>query len=317
MVDAGAAFVASAVEHHLGARPEHVTKLASGYGEEVFEAVLRDRSVLFKADREAGKGRVVLEAWAYQRVRELGAPAPRVLATDLGRENYPRNFIIIEKVPGVPLSRVERGTEERRRLVREAGWAIRAVHEIGIPGFGVLKESTYLRNAQVQGEYDTWEAYLSNVLESAIAALRSSGAIDHARVDPINRVLAGHVDFYDLGPVGHLLHGSFDPAHVLVDDARVAGIVDFGERRSGDPAWDVGGFLMENIAETRDLLDGYEPDKRRAEAFEVTIPLYGGLRAILAARRADDESRPLDRDRLLAVADSSFGALGHPGSSPL
>jgi aminoglycoside phosphotransferase (APT) family kinase protein len=316
MVDAGAAFVARSIEHHLRVRPEHVIKLASNYGEEVFEAVLRDRSVLFKADREAGKGRVVLEAWAYQRVRELGAPVPRVLATDLGREIYPRNFIIIEKVSGVPLAGFSLGTEERRKLIREAGWAIRAVHEIGVPGFGVLEEATYLRNAQVQGRYDSWYEYLDGVLESAVTALRTSGAIDDAAVDRINRVVADHADSYDLGPVGHLLHGSFDPSHVLVDDGRVTALVDFGERCSGDPAWDMGGFLIEGIGETRDLLEGYDPDKRRAEAFEVTIPLYGVLRAVLAARRADDESRPIDRDRLLAIADSSFAALGHPGLSP-
>ncbi len=317
MVDAGAAFVARSIEHHLRVRPEHVTKLASGYGEEVFEAVLSDRSVLFKADREAGKGRVVLEAWAYQRVRELGAPAPRVLATDLGRETYPRNFIIIEKLAGVPLAEVPLGTEERHRLIREAGWAIRAVHEIGIPGFGVLEEAIYLRNAQVQGQYDTWEGYLDGALESAITALRTSGAIDDSGVDRVNRVCADHRDLYDLGPVGQLLHGSFDPSHVLVDDGHVTGLVDFGERRSGDPAWDVGGFLMDAIGETRHLLQGYDPDKRRAETFEMTIPLFGGLRAILASRHADDAGRPIDRDRFLAVADSSFEALGHPGSAPL
>jgi aminoglycoside phosphotransferase (APT) family kinase protein len=292
-------------------------KLASGYGEEVFEAVLGDRTVLFKADREAGRGRVVLEAWSYQRVRELGAPAPRVLATDLGRDTYPRNFIIIEKVAGVPLAEADVEPEERHRLIREAGWAIRAVHEIGVPGFGLLEEATYLRNAQVQGEHDSWEGFLNEVLDVAIPALRSAGVIDDAGVDRVDRVFADHADYFDLGPVGHLLHGKFDSAHVLVGEGQITGIVDFGDRRSGDPAWDLGGFLVDNVAETRHLLEGYAPDKHRAAAFEVTIPMYVGLRAILAARRAHDESRPSDRDRLLVVADTSFAALGHPGSDAL
>ncbi|MDH3259484.1 MAG: aminoglycoside phosphotransferase family protein [Acidimicrobiia bacterium] len=313
-MDAGAGFVARSIEHHLGVRPEHVTKLGSGYGEEVFEAVLGERTVLFKSDQEAGRRRVVLEAWAYQRVRELGAPAPRVLATDLGRETYPRNFIIIEKVPGVSLADISVEPEERYRLIREAGWAIRAVHEIGIPRFGLLEEATYLRNAQVHGEFDSWVDFLTGVLDLAVPALRSGGAFDDARVDRVNRVFADHADYYDLGAVGQLLHGTFDPAHVLVDKGRITGLVGFGGRCSGDPAWDLAWFLVGNAAETRHLLDGYEPDKQRAADFEVTIPLYGGLRAILAARRADDENRPVDRDRLLAFADASFDALGHSGS---
>lgn len=313
-MDAGAAFVAKSIESHLGERPEHIAMVASGYGDEVFEALLGDRTVLFKADRETGQGQVVLEAWAYQRARELGAPAPRVLATDLGRDTYPRNFIIIEKVAGVPLADIEISAKERHRLIREAGWAIRAVHEIGVAGFGLLEEATYLRNAQVQGEYDSWGEFLNQVLDSALPALRAGGVIDDAEVERVDQVVADHADWCELGPVGHLLHGKFDPAHVLVDEGRISGLVDFGDRSSGDPAWDLGGFLVDNVSETRHLLGGYDADKDRAAAMEVTIPLYGGLRALLAARRAHDESRPSARDRLLGVADSSFCFLGHPGS---
>lgn len=313
-MDAGAAFVARSIENHLGARPDHLTQVVSDYEEEVFEAVLGDRTVLFKADGDVGKGRVVLEAWAYQRARELGAPVPRVLATDLGHETYPRNFIVIEKLPGVPLDEVDLAAEERQRLIREAGWAVRSVHEIGIPGFGLLEEAKYLRTAQVQGEFDSWDDFLNQVLNLALPALRAEGVIDDAEVERIDRAIADHDDFYDLGPVGHLLHGRFDPAHVLVDKGRVSGIVDFVDRRSGDPAWDLGGFLIDNLADTRSLLAGYDADQDRAAAFETTIPLYGGLRALLAGRRAHDEGRFDDRDHLLMVADESLNALGHPGS---
>ena len=93
-----------------------------------------------------------------------------------------------------------------------------------------------------------------------------------------------------------------------------AGLVGFSERMSGDPAWDLGGFLIGNIADTRHLLEGYEADKEQAVAFEVTIPLYGALRAILAAGRAHEENRFEDRDAWLALADSSCAALGYSGS---
>jgi aminoglycoside phosphotransferase (APT) family kinase protein len=237
-----------------------------------------------------------------------------VLATDLGRETYPRNFIIVEKLAGVPLAVADVESEERHRLVREAGWAIRAVHEIGIPGFGYLQEATYLRSAQVQGEYDTWGEHIDGVLQAAVAVLRADGVIDDAGVDRINRVLADNADYFDLGPVGHLLHGTFDPGRVLIDEGQITGIIDFGERSSGDPAWDLGGFLIGNIADMRHLLEGYDPDKHRAAAYEVTIPLYGGVRAMRAAGRAHAESRQTDRDHWLGAADSSFEALGHPGS---
>ena len=313
-MDAGAAFVARSIETHLGTRPEKVTEIAAGPGEELFEAAIGDRTVLFKADREADRGRVVLEAWAYQRVRELGAPAPRVLATDLGQETYPRNFIIFEKVPGIPLANTRVTGEERNRLVREAGWAIRAVHEIGVPGFGSLEEATYLRNARVQGEYDSWTEFLTEVLDLVIPTFRAGGVVDEKGENRINGVVADHADYYELGPVGHLLHGRFDPAHVLVDQGELTGVIDFGDRRSGDPAWDLGGFLMDNVAETRHLLAGYDADREQAAAFEATIPLYAGLRALLAAYRAHDEGRSHDRDHLMAVADSSLAALGHTGS---
>ena len=313
-MDAGAVFVARSIEQHLRVRPEHVRKLPSSNDCEVFVAVLPDRSVLFKADGRVGPGRVVLEAWACRQARELGAPAPRVLATDLGREIYPRNFIIVEKVPGVPLLEIDAGPEERRRLIREAGWAIRAVHEIGVPGFGLLQEPTYLRNAQVRGEYETWEEQVNGTLASAIPALRSGGGWDDVAGDRLDRLISDHADFLELGPVGHLLHGAFDPSRVFVHNGKIAGLVGFSERMSGDPAWDLGGFLIGNIADTRHLLEGYEADKEQAATFEVTIPLYGGLQAISAAGRAHEENRFEERDAWLALADSSFTALGYPGS---
>jgi aminoglycoside phosphotransferase (APT) family kinase protein len=291
-----------------------VAQVNSQYGEEVFSAVLGDRTVLFKADRDAGHGRVVLEAWAYQRARELGAPVPRVLATDLGRESYPRNFIIVEKLPGVSLAAAGLSQEDRVRLIREAGRAIRAVHEIGVPGFGLLEESAYLRTAEVRGEHDSWDGFLNQILDNTLPALRAGGVIDDAGVDRVDQVVVDLAEYHDLGPVGHLLHGRFDPEHVLVADGELTGVVDFGDRRSGDPAWDLGGFLIDHAADTRHLLDGYDADKDRAEAFEVTIPLYGGLRAMLAARRAHDHENPATRDRMLVVADESFKVLGHPGS---
>jgi aminoglycoside phosphotransferase (APT) family kinase protein len=237
-----------------------------------------------------------------------------VLATDLGRDTYPRNFIIVEALPGLPLARADLSPDDRPRLIREAGWAIRAVHEIGVPRFGLLHEVTYLRTAEVRGEYDSWDEFLNQVLDDTLPALRAGGVIDDAGVDRVDRVVVDYASYHDLGPVGHLLHGRFDPEHVLVDGGEISGIVDFSERRSGDPAWDLGGFLIDHAADTRDLLAGYEAEKDRAEAFEVTIPLYGGLRALLAARRAHEREDRAERDRMLAVVDASFGALGHPGS---
>lgn len=310
-MDAGAAFVARSIENQLGVRPDHVRPVDDGFGEEVCLAVVRDRTVLFKADRDASRGRVVLEAWAYQRARELGAPVPRVLATDLARETYPRNYIILEKLPGIPLAEVETDPDDRSRLVREAGWAIRAVHEIGVPAFGLLQEHAYLQKAEVRGEYDSWPEFLNQVLDISLPILRAAEVIDDAQVDRVDHVVADHAEYYELGPVGHLLHGKFDPHHVLVHEGEISGVIDFGDRSSGDPAWDLGGFLVDHTAYTRHLLAGYDADRERAEAFEVTIPLYGGLRAVLAARRAYDQGRVERCDRLLAVADASFRALGH------
>lgn len=311
---AGAGFVASSIEHHLGTRPEHVSELSAGDNCEVFEAVLPGRTVLFKADRRPRTGRVVLEGWACQRARELGAPAPRVLATDLGREIYPRNFIIVEKADGLPLSEAELGVDDRRRLVREAGWAIRAVHEIGIPGFGLLNEATYLRTAQVRGQYDSWEERITAVMGAVLPVMQAGDGWDVAGGERLERLIADHARYLDLGPVGHLLHGAFDPSRVYVREEQITALVGFGERSSGDPAWDLGGFLIDSVPDTRDLLEGYEPDKKQAAAFEVTVPLYGGLRAVLRAVGAHEKGRSADRDFWLAVAETSFAALGYPGS---
>ncbi len=136
-----------------------------------------------------------------------GKPIPAISSSSRNCLEYPSRRLIW-------------AVEERHRLIREAGWAIRAVHEIGIPGFGLLEESTYLRTAQVQGEYDSWGEFLNQVLDLTLPVLRAGGVIDDAEVDRVDQAVADHADYLELGPVGHLLHGKFDPAHVLVDDGR-------------------------------------------------------------------------------------------------
>ncbi len=254
----------------------------------------------------------MLEAWACQHARELGAPVPRVFAVDLARETYPRDFILLEDVTGDPLPHAGLSAASRERLGREAGQALRRVHEIGVPGFGLLDESTYLRTAHVQGRYDTWDARLREALDSVLPALVTAGLLSGAGAERAETVAAAHVDLFDIGPVGHLLHGSFEPSRVLVRDGELAALVDFGDRQSGDPAWDLGSFLVRDAAGMAPLLAGYEPGRDRAALMETTVPLYGAFRALEWAHRAFlDEDRD-DCDVLLETADAAFRALGHP-----
>jgi aminoglycoside phosphotransferase (APT) family kinase protein len=40
-------------------------------------------------------------------------------------------------------------------------------------------------------------------------------------------------------PARALLHGDYQPAHVLVVDGTVSAIIDWGDAATGDPLWDV------------------------------------------------------------------------------
>jgi hypothetical protein len=92
--------VSDVIQQQLGRRPEQVKVLPTYSNSIVCEAYFPNSTVIFKTVRSGKGSAIAIEGWAYERVRELGVPVPKVLSLDTSRQFFPTIYIILEKLTG-------------------------------------------------------------------------------------------------------------------------------------------------------------------------------------------------------------------------
>ncbi len=86
--------ISELIASHIGRRPVRLEQRPTKAPRYVYEAFFGDGgSVVFKAEHDThGDDAIVLEWWAMDRVREIGVPAPEVLARDWSAAAFPGRY---------------------------------------------------------------------------------------------------------------------------------------------------------------------------------------------------------------------------------
>jgi hypothetical protein len=107
--------------------------------------------VLFKGALCDAPSTIAVEAWACERVRQLGVPSARVLAVDRGEWFFPGPYLIMEKLPGQPLDGLGLPPGKLRPLLRQVGRWLRQIHSVQLEGFGCPDAELYLSEGKISG----------------------------------------------------------------------------------------------------------------------------------------------------------------------
>jgi aminoglycoside phosphotransferase (APT) family kinase protein len=282
--------VAEAIARHVGRRPRALLPLATLPPRVVWEASFDAAPpLIFKGELDTGSDdAIVLECWAMDRARERGAPVPRVHALDTTLDVFPGRFAIFERAPGVAMSELPPADPRRAAVLVEAGRAMRHVHEVSIAGFGRLDDGHYLRTGEVRGTMVAWRDYAFERAFAAIGPLTAAGLLSAADAAIFEQTLvtASHEvgGFSD----GRLLHGDLDETHIFLDPDRggLTGIIDWGDRESGDPAFEFAMFaLFDGMPATMRALEGYAPDAAERERVAARARSYLAAEALRLAKR--------------------------------
>jgi GT2 family glycosyltransferase/glycosyltransferase involved in cell wall biosynthesis/aminoglycoside phosphotransferase (APT) family kinase protein len=290
----GADAIAAVIQQELGQRPRMGSLRVGASMTLVCEGYLPESTVVFKAALDEARSRLGLEGWACERVRRLGVPSPKVLAVDARRRSFPARYVLMEKVPGQPLSALNLTPDKLGPLLRQVGQYLRLIHSVPLEGFGYLDEALYLSENRISGQCETWPDAILQRLDVDAAYLERHGLLAADTLDSMNTVLRRYNDLLARCEVGFLLHGDLDSGQIFVDveAQEVTGIVDFGERQSGDPAWDLSRFALRDDPERVGyLLEGYQPDESMRKSLPVKIALYRSLHVISATRRAHERGQ--------------------------
>lgn len=250
------------------------------------------------------------EARAHALLRQMGVSVPEVLAYEHRHAELGLSVMLTTEIAGEPLSRPT-GEVERAAILFEGGRELARINSIPVSGFGWIRRDLPVVTV-LSAELPTNGDFLLGELAADLALLSSRGLAQVERV-AIEAAAARCTTLLDTSQ-GWLAHGDFDPTHIYGQDGRYTGIIDFGEMRGADRAYDLGHFALrawevDRSSDLGALLAGYTaiapvPDDmmRRIILAALLIGVHAlarRLRKRAAPRLSDDLLRGVRRALML------------------
>lgn len=240
-----------------------MSRIIGGEGNEVWSITTRSGvDLILRVSRSTN---FAAERWATEQARRAGVPVPEIL---LVQDGVPIGDIqvaiwIHRTIHGQPLGTLEDKNAGRRTA--EAGELLARIHTVSTIWNGPI-------DAHGQGQYNSFSEYLAWDDHAADAALVND--IHRSDVDQAAQLLQTYQHLWATPP--HLLHGDWLPEHVLVRNDAVIGIIDFGNTRSGDPAYDLAYWQFFWDADRYPisaLLDGYRRAGETGQHLDLRVHL--------------------------------------------
>ena len=235
-------------------------------------------------------GLVHAEAELCRRARECGFPAPELVNVDTSRELVDRDWLVMTRLPGTPLHRAGEIDVERA-----LGEAIARLHRVGGTTFG------YVGRPSLQAA--TWREAFSRIFGAVLDdAMRYDARLPFSVADA-RATLDAAAPALDGVTVPVLVHFDLWAGNVLVDGARLSGIIDGERSLYADPLaeWAMLGFGRDP-AERPELLAGYGgltlDDAARTRLDLYRLYLFLIVLVEEAPRRYDPEQRAPLRERV-------------------
>jgi aminoglycoside phosphotransferase (APT) family kinase protein len=266
--DGWEAAVAAFVVEHLGCQATAVQRVRAFATNAVYKVEAGEHRLVVKASamHDALRG----EAWACGQGLGAGCLVPAVLGFGRLGSGTGRSAFIMSLIDGLPLA-------GPHPVLREVGVRLRQLHEVRVPGFGWLSDASWDDTGGFSLRHGSWRGFLEGVI-GEVRALAGSYAVAAAVADGAARAVDARGAALAAIEVGSLCHGDLKVGHVLVDDDRLAGVIDWGDAVVGDPVWDIARFAHRADASSLSLLlEGYDPDGVLVDDLAWRIPLYGAL----------------------------------------
>ena len=167
---------------------------------------------------------------------ETSVPVPEILAHDFSRKTIARDFLIMPRLPGTPLSEVRLQRAPMERAFREWGGYVRQIHGIAEPQnrFGYVGEH---RCMEPQA---SWRDAFLVMYRKLLDDIASCGVYDERTADLAFELVRQHSAVFEHCTVSRLCHGDLWITNLLVmPDGHVTGVLDFDRACWGDIEWDL------------------------------------------------------------------------------
>ncbi len=227
----------------------------------------------------------IAEKRAHDLVRDRGVRVPEVVWFDPLAPEVNRSAMITTAIPGVPLDRAI-DTDAASAIVSLAGRDLARINRIPVRGYGwVVAVDGDGGLIAEHPDRASWTKEYRATVDGIPAGL----LLDRNRLaDTIAEWVA-----MPERPGSHLAHGDLDVSHLVCQESTYSGLIDFGEIRGADRAYDLGHFLLhdgERLSASLlpALIDGYRaaaPDVAITRREIVVQAVAIGVRALSRALR--------------------------------
>lgn len=238
---------------------------------------------------------------------ETSVPVPEIIGFDFSRQLIDRDFLIMPRLPGQPLSRAGLDQSASRRAMREWGGYVADIHMLTEPEnrFGYVGEH---RCMEPRG---TWREAFLTMYGKELEDIVSCGVYDRAISEQAMALLENNQHVLESCATSRLCHGDLWVTNLLVGEGGgVTGVIDFDRACWGDTEWDLAIAEYCGVAGSA-FWDGYGKtvDTHRGEAAirRFFYLLYEHQKYIVISM----SNRRNDSARARRYADESLSAMEH------
>jgi len=167
---------------------------------------------------------------------ETDVPVPEIIAHDFSRELIDRDYLIMPRLPGRPLSEAALSGPARELALSQWGRYVAQIHTITDQAnrFG------YLGEHKCMAPQPTWAEAFAEMYRRELDDIVACGIYDSATAEGAMALLSENLPAFDHCERSRLLHGDLWVTNLLVQpDGKVTGVLDFDRACWGDVEWDL------------------------------------------------------------------------------
>jgi len=247
-------------EGFTGVKSTGVEHIIAGEVNEVYEIPLEGRSPVILRLSPNGSPDFQQEEWAINQVSKLGVPTPGMLLIKyIQISEKDRSICLMNKCQGEVLGALKiddssTSSSILKSYIYQAGQILSKIHSISTLGWGKIigdGESAYTSASEMWGYWLDKREYYEN--------LATETGLD---ISIIDKVYTAYLNLRNQLTLQKpcLNHGDYFPKHIIVQDSKINGIIDWGEVRGDSPIYDFANwdYWVGERLPLKWLQDGYE-----------------------------------------------------------
>lgn len=169
------------------------------------------------------------EADIHKKVKEhTSIPVPEIYHFDNSRSIINRNFILMELIPGKPLSNTPLSGEKNASIMRKTGEYLKELHD--------KCQSTTYGYPGLMENISSWPEAFTNQWENLIDDISFCNVYSFAEAQQVKKALQSQIKHFDHLKKGSLLHMDIWSQNIMIDyQGNLAAIIDWDRALWGDP----------------------------------------------------------------------------------